>query len=115
MKLTLIVLTAATMFGAQESHLSVSDPSWKGIEVHFVTKVEPPGEFPRAHLIQHRNEAPPVRTNRTVRLHHFIGKRGVIRVAFRDAARAIGTAVGNIRRHGCLHAESSAIAFAGPG
>ena len=29
MKLTLIVLTAATAFGAQESHLSVSDPTWK--------------------------------------------------------------------------------------
>ncbi len=65
MKLTLIVLTAATAFGAQESHLSVSDPAWKGIEVHFVTKVEPPGEFPRAHL-------PGAIFTENGRVHHII-------------------------------------------
>ncbi len=50
MKLAFIALIAATAFGAQESNLSVSDPSWKGMEIRFVVKVEPPGEFPRAQL-----------------------------------------------------------------
>jgi hypothetical protein len=35
---------AATALMAQESHLSVGGgPSWKGIEIWFVTKMEPPG------------------------------------------------------------------------
>jgi hypothetical protein len=41
---------AATALWAQESKLAVSDPSWKGIEVHFLTKVEPPGENARGQL-----------------------------------------------------------------
>jgi hypothetical protein len=33
---------AATALWAQESKLSAYDSSWKGIEIRFVTKVEPP-------------------------------------------------------------------------
>jgi hypothetical protein len=36
-------LLAAGLWG-QESKLSVTDSAWKGIEVRFVTKMEPPGE-----------------------------------------------------------------------
>jgi hypothetical protein len=49
MKLVLIALAATTLWG-QESKLSVSDPAWKGLEVRFVTKVEPPGDNARAQL-----------------------------------------------------------------
>ena len=44
-----MVLVATALWG-QESKLSVSDPSWKGIEIRFVTKVEPPGENAPSHL-----------------------------------------------------------------
>jgi hypothetical protein len=39
-----LMAMAATALWGQESKLSVSDPSWKGIEVRFVTRMEPPGE-----------------------------------------------------------------------
>ncbi len=45
-----LIVLAATLLCAQESKLSVSDPSWKGIEIRFVTKVEPPGENAPNHL-----------------------------------------------------------------
>jgi hypothetical protein len=48
MRTALIVF--ATVLWGQESTLSVGDPSWKGIEVRFVTKAEPPGENARAQL-----------------------------------------------------------------
>jgi hypothetical protein len=41
---------AATALWGQESTLSVGDPSWKGIEVRFLTKVEPSGENARGQL-----------------------------------------------------------------
>lgn len=41
---------AATGLWGQESKLSVYDSSWKGIEIRFVTKVEPPGENARDQL-----------------------------------------------------------------
>lgn len=49
MRFAWIALAATAMWG-QESSLSVSDPAWKGLEVRFVTKVEPPGENARAKL-----------------------------------------------------------------
>lgn len=45
----LIAISAAALWG-QESELSVTDPSWKGISVRFVTRVEPPGENARNRL-----------------------------------------------------------------
>ena len=45
-----LLLLAATALPAQESTLSVSDPSWKGIQVRFLTKLEPPGANPGARL-----------------------------------------------------------------
>ena len=38
------LLLAATALWGQESTLSVSDPSWKGIWIAFVTRLEPPRE-----------------------------------------------------------------------
>src|SRR6266567_3190934 len=43
MKVIKFVLILATALWGQENYLSVSDPSWKGIEIRFVTKIEPPG------------------------------------------------------------------------
>jgi hypothetical protein len=37
-----MALAAASIWG-QESHLSVGNASWKGFEIWFVTKIEPPG------------------------------------------------------------------------
>ena len=45
-----LIALAATALWGQESKLSVGDPSWKGIDVQFVTRVEPPGENPRGRL-----------------------------------------------------------------
>jgi len=45
-----LMVMAATALWGQEGRLSVSDPSWKGIEVQFLTKVEPPGDNPRGQL-----------------------------------------------------------------
>jgi len=45
----LIVLVATAVWG-QQSKLAVFDPSWQGLEVQFVTRVEPPGENARAEL-----------------------------------------------------------------
>lgn len=45
-----LMALAATALWGQESKLSVSDPSWKGIEIRFVTRVEPPGQNARGHL-----------------------------------------------------------------
>jgi hypothetical protein len=41
---TALLALAATALWGQDSGLSVRQSSWKGIEVGFVTKVEPPGE-----------------------------------------------------------------------
>src|SRR5260370_6441995 len=38
-----VLALAAIRAWAQESYLSVRDPSWKGIEIWFETKIEPPG------------------------------------------------------------------------
>jgi hypothetical protein len=45
----LLTLAAAALWG-QESKLSVSDPAWNGVEVRFLTKVEPPGANPQVRL-----------------------------------------------------------------
>ncbi len=49
MRIIFLVL-AITAAWWQESRLSVSDPAWNGIEVRFLTKVEPPGENAQARL-----------------------------------------------------------------
>jgi hypothetical protein len=49
MKIVLLALAATALWG-QESKLSVSNPAWNGIEVRFLTKVEPPGENAQARL-----------------------------------------------------------------
>jgi hypothetical protein len=41
--MALLALAATALWG-QNSGLSVTQPSWKGIEIGFVTKVEPPGD-----------------------------------------------------------------------
>ena len=40
---TFAALLLASMAFAQESHISAASPSWKGLEIWFVTKIEPPG------------------------------------------------------------------------
>ncbi len=42
-KLLLVLALAVSSLPAQESRLSASLPSWKGLEVRFLTKVEPQG------------------------------------------------------------------------
>jgi hypothetical protein len=63
MKLVLFAVAVVAMWG-QESNLSVSDPSWNGIEVRFLTKMEPAGaadgRFPGGVLVEHG------------RVHHLI-------------------------------------------
>ena len=49
MKIILVALAVTALWG-QESRLSVRDPAWNGIEVRFLTKVEPPGVNARAQL-----------------------------------------------------------------
>lgn len=48
-RVALIALAVTALWG-QESKLSVSDPSWKGIQVQFLTKMEPPGDNGRGQL-----------------------------------------------------------------
>jgi hypothetical protein len=63
MKIVLIALSVISLWG-QENKLSVSDPSWNGIEVRFLTKMEPAGgtegPLPGAVVIEHG------------RVHHLI-------------------------------------------
>src|SRR5258707_110663 len=40
-QISALLVFAATAVWAQESNLSVSDPSWKGLEIRFATKIEP--------------------------------------------------------------------------
>jgi hypothetical protein len=49
MKILLFALMITSLWG-QKSKLSVSDPTWNGLEVRFLTKVEPPGENAQARL-----------------------------------------------------------------
>jgi hypothetical protein len=49
MRIVILVLALTAAWG-QESKLSVSDPAWNGIEVRFLTRVEPPGENSQARL-----------------------------------------------------------------
>lgn len=49
MKIVLLAFAMTVLWG-QESKLSVSDPAWNGLEVRFLTKVEPPGENAQARL-----------------------------------------------------------------
>ena len=49
MKIVLFALAVTALWG-QESRLSVSDPAWNGLEVRFLTKLEPPGENAQARL-----------------------------------------------------------------
>jgi hypothetical protein len=42
-QISALLVFAATVVWAQESRLTVSDPSWNGLQVRFVSKVEPPG------------------------------------------------------------------------
>jgi hypothetical protein len=55
MKIVLLAFSITALWG-QESKLSVSDPSWNGIEVRFLTRVQPPGQadarLPGAVLIE---------------------------------------------------------------
>ncbi|HEY6371911.1 MAG TPA: hypothetical protein VIX37_15135, partial [Candidatus Sulfotelmatobacter sp.] len=60
-----LLVLAATVLWAQQSKLSVSDASWKGIEIRFVTRVEPPGESTR-------NQLPGAIITDSGRAHHII-------------------------------------------
>jgi hypothetical protein len=43
-QISALLVFAATVVWAQESHLTVGgDPSWKGLQIRFVSRVEPPG------------------------------------------------------------------------
>jgi hypothetical protein len=48
-KLIWLALVATALWG-QESKLSVSNPAWNGIEIRFLTRVEPPGANAQARL-----------------------------------------------------------------
>src|SRR5262245_7829592 len=43
MKATKLALILPVAVWGQENYLSVSEPSWKGIEVRFLTRIEPVG------------------------------------------------------------------------
>jgi len=43
-QISALLMFAASVVWAQESHLTVGgDPTWKGLQIRFVSKVEPPG------------------------------------------------------------------------
>jgi hypothetical protein len=100
---------AATALWAQESSLSVSAPSWKGIEVRLLTKVEPPGDNARGKL-------PGGIITDEDRVHHIIEDRAHKRYFAYDLRLEPGEDANTVQlRIEPLRLSSPQVFYVGPG